>query len=88
MKYPFPDTNKADRRILDEIGAGNASLAYIFPKKHITERLVAAGYIRQCGESYPGGIRMPNYEMPTSWHIRWCEYQAQKQNDSTDRATP
>lgn len=88
MKYPFPKTTKAERKVLDEIGAGNSSLAGIF-SLNITryiQRFLDEGWIRQCGEREIcndrfGRVAVPEYEMETSWYMEWCKYYSERHTE-------
>ena len=88
MKYPFPKTSRAERKLLDAIGVGNYALAGVFVRnlsKHL-DRLTAEGWIRQCGvkeicNDRFGVVAIPEFEMQINWHMRWCEYQSTKDSE-------
>jgi hypothetical protein len=95
MRYPFPGTTKAERKILDQIGSGNYSLAGIFSRNLRTyiNRFLAEGWINQCGDRQIGvdkfgKVTIPEYEMEISWHMVWCKYQSEQydKTDSNDEA--
>ncbi len=94
MKYPFPKTTQAERKMLDQIGAGNATLAGIFSRNIRTniERFIAEGWIKQCGEKEIcndrfGRVAVPEYEMDTSWHMEWCKYQAERHEQARTKGS-
>lgn len=77
-RYPFPGLTKHERRIVDEVGAGNYNLAYVFPKQSAIEKLKSLGIIREIGKKKVGNgwstVSIPEYEMPIPEHIKWCDW--------------
>ena len=79
--YPFKGLTKGQKRILDEIGCGNYSLAGIARAHGSIEKLRDVGLIQECGEKVVcrdrfGTVRVTEYEMPIDVHYQWCKWQA------------
>ncbi len=81
MKYPFRGLSKHQRRILDEIGCGNYSLAAVFPSENALVDLLKRKMIEPCGEkiicqSRFGTMRVTEYQMLSAVHYQWTIWQS------------
>lgn len=79
MRYAFPNLSKKQREIMDQIGAGNYSLAGVFARQKALDGLILRGLIRKVGSKRLsrdalGEISVAEYEMPVHIHIQWCEW--------------
>jgi hypothetical protein len=77
---PHPAKTKAQRRILDEIGCGNYSVA-ISPRTR--EAMLAKGLIEPCGKRVIyqdrfGTVTVPEFQMPIAVHMQWCSHWAEQ----------